>query len=130
MEPKVSRHIDSVDLQVGSRVRAYRLSRGITQADLGKKIGVTFQQVQKYEKGINRIGSGRLKKIADTLGVPIVALFGDDEKGADRSFDRLLTEMLSQPLSARLLRAFIAIKGNKQRLALIELAEGMARYRN
>ena len=73
------RNIDAVDVRVGQRVRAYRLGRGMSQSTLGDKIGVTFQQVQKYEHGVNRIGSGRLKMIATVLGTTVTALFGEDE---------------------------------------------------
>jgi transcriptional regulator with XRE-family HTH domain len=122
MMPK---RIDPVDIRVGRRVRAYRLSRGMSQTALGSEIGVTFQQIQKYERGVNRIGSGRLKKIATILEAPIAALFGEDEK-ADAGADRLLTDVLSQPYATRLLRAFEGIKDVGLRRALMLLAESMA----
>lgn len=119
--------IDTADRHVGQRVRAYRLSRGMSQSALGEKIGVTFQQVQKYENGVNRIGSGRLQKIAAILGVPISALFNEEAKGSGAAADRVLTEVLSKPDAMRLLWAFDAIKDSKQRLALVNLVEYMGR---
>jgi transcriptional regulator with XRE-family HTH domain len=121
--------IDSADRHVGQRVRAYRLSRGMSQSTLGERIGVTFQQIQKYENGVNRIGSGRLQKIAGILGVPIASLFNEDTKGASAGdgTDRVLTEILSKPDAMRLLWAFDAIKDSKQRLALVNLVEYMGR---
>ncbi len=58
-----------IDIEVGRRIRTQRLASRISQTALGQKVGVTFQQVQKYEKGVNRVGAGRLQQIADVLGV-------------------------------------------------------------
>jgi transcriptional regulator with XRE-family HTH domain len=120
------RSADSIDIEIGRRVRAYRIARGLSQSELGDKIGVTFQQIQKYEKGVNRIGGGRLKKIAGVLGLPISVLFGEDDKGDPRAADRLFTEAFSQRYAARLLRAFNTIKNSGQRRALVEFVESMA----
>jgi transcriptional regulator with XRE-family HTH domain len=113
--------LERADVLVGKRVRAYRLARRMSQSELGEKIGVTFQQIQKYEKGINRIGSGRLKKVASVLGVGIAALFAEGE--GEHSGPDPLTAMLSQTYAGRLLEAFGAIAEDKQRLALVRLAE-------
>ena len=66
---------DPVDIEVGHRIRIERLARGLSQTALANQLGVTFQQVQKYEKGFNRVGSGRLLKIASILDVTITQLF-------------------------------------------------------
>src|SRR5262249_17463699 len=63
------------DKEVGQLIRAQRLVCRMSQTELANALGVTFQQVQKYEKGVNRVGAGRLAKIADTLGVPIAFFF-------------------------------------------------------
>src|SRR5215204_5134124 len=76
---------DRVDVQVGSRIRLLRQGAQMSQTDLAEQLGVTFQQVQKYEKGMNRIGAGRLTKIADVLGVSVARLLGQDE---DRDLTR------------------------------------------
>ena len=60
---------DPVDVQVGSRIRLFRLEAQMSQTDLAEQLGVTLQQVQKYEKGVNRVGAGRLTKIAAALRV-------------------------------------------------------------
>src|SRR6478736_7162335 len=65
------KHANPVDAQVGSRVRLRRMLIGMSQERLGEMLGLTFQQVQKYEKGVNRIGAGRLFDVARILGVPI-----------------------------------------------------------
>src|ERR1700693_682695 len=65
----------SVDVAVGRNICIRRMAKGLSQSQLGKRIGVTFQQVQKYEKGTNRIGGGRRVRIAQSLEVPVTALF-------------------------------------------------------
>ena len=70
---------DPVDIEVGHRIRIERLSRGLSQTALANELGVTFQQVQKYEKGVNRVGAGRLTKIAEVLGVPVGTFFAGKE---------------------------------------------------
>ncbi len=119
----MAKRIEPVDVLVGRRVRAYRLSLGMSQTTLGEKVGVTFQQIQKYERGTNRIGSSRLKKVATVLGVGVGALFAEPE--SDQPGQDPLTEITSQPHAARLLKAFAAITDDKLRLALVKLAEGL-----
>src|SRR5947207_8309636 len=63
------------DVEIGRKIRALRLDRGLSQSDLANGIGLTFQQVQKYEKGTNRVSAGRLQKIADLLGTPIMVFY-------------------------------------------------------
>jgi len=65
----------SIDIAVGRNVRIWRMAKGLSQAQLANRLGVTFQQVQKYEVGSNRIGTGRLVKLAAILRIPIAALF-------------------------------------------------------
>ena len=67
-----------IDLLVGSRIRMFRKGRKLSQAQLGKKLGVTFQQVQKYENGKNRVGASRLQMISTALDVPVGQFFADD----------------------------------------------------
>ncbi|WP_371682894.1 helix-turn-helix domain-containing protein [Brevundimonas sp. MF30-B] len=71
--------IDPVDVAVGQNVRAARTGAGLTQSELGSAIGVTFQQIQKYERGVNRISASMLVRIAAALGVPVISLFPGDE---------------------------------------------------
>ncbi|MGC1542024.1 MAG: helix-turn-helix transcriptional regulator [Xanthobacteraceae bacterium] len=119
----MAKRIEPVDALVGRRVRAYRLSMGMSQTTLGEKVGVTFQQIQKYERGTNRIGSSRLKKVATVLGVGVGALFAEPE--SDQAGQDPLTEITSLPHAARLLKAFAGITDEKLRLALVKLAEGL-----
>jgi transcriptional regulator with XRE-family HTH domain len=119
--------VDPFDVRVGQRIRAYRLNRGLSQSALGKKIGVSFQQIQKYERGINRIGVGRLKKIATVFESSVSALLGEDDKSGDAAVDSLLTEVLSRPYAMRMLWAFDAIDDANQRHALVHFVESMGR---
>lgn len=118
--------IDPFDVRVGQRIRAYRLNRGLSQSALGKKIGVSFQQIQKYERGLNRIGVSRLKKIATVFESSVSALLGEDDK-ADAAVDTLLTDVLSRPYAMRMLWAFDAIDDANQRHALVHFVESMGR---
>lgn len=119
--------IDPFDVRVGQRIRAYRLNRGLSQTALGTRIGVSFQQIQKYERGINRIGIGRLKKIATVFETSITALLGEDEKGGDAAVESLLTEVLSRPYAMRMVWAFDALDDANQRHALVHFVETMKR---
>lgn len=75
---------DAVDVHVGARVRAERNRCDLSQGELGKAIGVTFQQIQKYERGANRISASMLLRIANTLGVAVADLFPDNQASAVR----------------------------------------------
>jgi transcriptional regulator with XRE-family HTH domain len=121
------KRIDAYDIRLGKRVRAYRISLGMSQSALAEKVGVTFQQIQKYENGANRMAGGRLKKVAAVLGLPIATLLDENENDGNPKIDHSLIEILSQPYAIRLPRAFLAIKPAKERLALVKLAERMRR---
>ena len=73
--------VKSTDTLIGQNIRANRLTQGLSQSELAKRIGVTFQQVQKYEKGTNRVGGSRLIQIAEALSIPAVALLENAENG-------------------------------------------------
>jgi transcriptional regulator with XRE-family HTH domain len=71
----------AVDVEVGARIRQARLVKGWSQGKLGEACGITFQQIQKYEKGMNRVGASRLQEIADHLGTTVMTLFGQSARG-------------------------------------------------
>jgi transcriptional regulator with XRE-family HTH domain len=112
-----------VDIAVGRNVRIWRMAKGLTQAQLADRVGVTFQQLQKYEIGGNRIPTGRLVKLAGILGVPISALF-EGTNGAEPP--RSLLALISDSRSFRLARAFAAIENGAMRLSLVSLVEKIA----
>ena len=116
---------DVADQKIGDEVRTRRLLVGMTQEKLGVALGVSFQQVQKYEKGANRISASRLRQIASALDVPVTHFYdaaGDEADGADGvTIDPART---SQGL--RLVRAFTQIKDSLVRQRIIDLVESMA----
>lgn len=121
------RRADERDAEVGSRIRALRLERGLSQAALGEQIGVTFQQVQKYEKGTNRVGASRLQQIAEALGVRPDFFFTERKDGArSESKSESVFSYLRSRRVMRLLKAYDRIESRNIRMSLITLAEHLA----
>ena len=124
------RSATSIDGHVGSRLRLRRLEVGMSQEKLAEALGVTFQQVQKYERGVNRIGASRLHQIAQALQVPISFFFeGADDEPTDRmpgAAGRCLTGPVSDPATVRLLRAFSLIQDPEIRLKAVTIIEAIA----
>jgi transcriptional regulator with XRE-family HTH domain len=117
---------DVYDMEVGRRIRAQRLTQGMSQETLAAKLNVTFQQVQKYEKGTNRVSAGRLRRIAEVLGVPISFFFADGDKG-DRGADATSGfEFLGSARAVRLMKAFTRLTDPKLQAALVDLCEMVA----
>jgi transcriptional regulator with XRE-family HTH domain len=112
------------DIEVGRRIRARRLECGMSQTELATQIGLTFQQVQKYEKGVNRVGAGRIQQIADALSVPAAYFFGVSER--TKREDNDLTELLKTAHAVRLVRAFGRFRSPRAKRALAELVEAIA----
>jgi transcriptional regulator with XRE-family HTH domain len=113
---------DPVDVEVGHRIRIERLARGLSQTALANQLGVTFQQVQKYEKGVNRVGAARLQQIANALDVPVTFFYDGDNKA--REVESLL--FLDSAFSLRLLRAYSKIKDQTVQRQLVSLMESIA----
>jgi transcriptional regulator with XRE-family HTH domain len=115
---------DPRDLEVGRRVRTFRLQKGLSQEKLGDQLGLTFQQVQKYEKGTNRIGAGRLHRISEILGVTVGDFFTSEKHG--KSAPSELFGLLDTAASLRLLRAFSRIRDPQVQQAVAHLVEKIA----
>lgn len=124
-----------IDRHVGSRVRMRRVLVGMSQEKLGEALALTFQQVQKYEKGTNRIGASRLQQISRILGVPVEYFF----EGAPQVQDRLasngfqdtgdtsyVADFLATNEGVQLNKAFVRIKDPKLRRKVVELVSAMA----
>jgi transcriptional regulator with XRE-family HTH domain len=118
-----------IDKHVGGRVRMQRMLLGMSQEKLGDAIGLTFQQVQKYEKGANRVSASRLQQISDVLGVPVTFFF-DDAPGLQRAASRgdapspdILTDFLATSDGLALAKAFTRIKRAKVRRGIVRLVE-------
>jgi len=114
-----------IDRHVGARVRMRRLMLDMTQTELGDKLGLTFQQVQKYEKGTNRIGASRLQHIADVLQVPVSFFFegADSEVKATDSRSVFVSEFLASSEGIALVRAYMSIRDSKTRRCIVQLVE-------
>jgi transcriptional regulator with XRE-family HTH domain len=121
-----------VDGQVGNRVRLRRMLVGMSQERLGELLGLTFQQVQKYEKGVNRIGAGRLYQVAQILGVPINYFYegviqqsAESIRNGDSSTPPVM-EFLSSGEGLQLTLAFMRIRDSKVRKRVIDLVKSLA----
>jgi transcriptional regulator with XRE-family HTH domain len=117
------------DVELGRRLRLRRVEQKMSQAELADKLGVTFQQVQKYEKGVNRIGASRLQHIATALDVPVTFFFDDADAGkraieSKREVESLL--FLDSSFSLRLLRAYSAVKDQAVQRQFVSLIESIA----
>jgi transcriptional regulator with XRE-family HTH domain len=110
------------DIEMGRRIRERRKELKISQDVLGNKLGISFQQVQKYEKGVNRVGAARLQQIAITLGVDVTFFYGGS--GIAQEVESLL--LLDSAFSLRLLRAYTSIKDQAIQRQLVSLVEMIA----
>ena len=122
------------DLHVGSRIRLRRNMLGMSQEKLGENLGITFQQIQKYEKGTNRVGASRLQAIATILSVPVAFFFEDlpgEEGTANRGFAEdpsttFAIDFCTSSEGLQLNRAFVRISDLKVRRRIIELVKSLA----
>jgi transcriptional regulator with XRE-family HTH domain len=124
-----SRRVGAVDIHVGRRVRAARLAHRISQEKLAEAVGVSFQQIQKYEKGVNRIGTGRLHAIAKLLQLPVTYFFDGVEKtsakGGARDSMNAITEALSTAEGVRIALALSRIHDAEMRRRVAKLLEAL-----
>lgn len=120
------RRSNDVDAIVGRNIRVHRLAKDLSQTELGNKLGVSFQQVQKYESGSNRVGSGRLFQISTILGVPLLSFF-DGARRPSAAPRESPFDVIADPLSLRLLQAFARISHSRTRQSLVTLIESVAR---
>ena len=122
----LQKRAQKIDKVIGRNVRIHRLAKKMSQTELGNELGVSFQQVQKYENGTNRVGSGRLYQIAAILGLHVSTLFKGGDMG-EKGSDPGLLELLAEPQSVRLIRAFSKITDSAVRRSLVQLAEKFAK---
>ena len=124
-----------VDKYVGSRVRMRRIMLGMSQEKLGEALGLTFQQVQKYEKGTNRVGASRIQQISEILQVPVSFLFeggpsgtGNAQGMAEGPSPSYVSDFLATSEGLALTRAFTRITDAKLRRSIVELVEQIAAH--
>src|ERR1700733_5134320 len=139
-DDKGSRRANPIDVHVGSRVRFRRMLLGMSQEKLGEKLGLTFQQIQKYEKGVNRIGASRLFDLAQVLGVsvqffyeeaPGTAALNDGRTFVPEGFiekpaEGSIVEFLKSRDGLELNRAVVRISDIKARRAIVDLVRSLA----
>jgi transcriptional regulator with XRE-family HTH domain len=122
-----------VDKYVGSRVRMRRIMLGMSQEKLGEALGLTFQQIQKYEKGTNRVGASRIAQISEILQVPVSFLFEGGPTGKPGAEDygegtspTYVSDFLATSEGLSLTRAFTRIPDPKLRRTIVEMVEQIA----
>jgi len=112
-----------IELIIGARMRTRRRQLGLSQSDLADRLGVSFQQVQKYERGANRVAASTLLAAAQALGTNVAWLVGEESSG--REDDEDVFRALSRPGALEILQAFNAIPDPRVRGALLALAREM-----
>ena len=123
-----------IDIHVGSRVRLRRTMQSMSQEKLGDSLGITFQQIQKYEKGANRIGASRLQNIATVLNTPVAFFFEDAPSGdstssagmSESTSTNYVVDFLSSSEGLQLNRSFVKITDSKVRRKIIDLVKALA----
>jgi transcriptional regulator with XRE-family HTH domain len=133
-EDRGTRRANPIDVHVGSRVRLRRMLLGMSQEKLGEHLGLTFQQIQKYEKGINRIGASRLFDLANVLSVPVQFFYeelpvtsADGARGfAERPAESYAVEFLGSREGLELNKAFARITDPRVRRSIVELVRAFA----
>jgi transcriptional regulator with XRE-family HTH domain len=119
-KPSTIREPKPEDVVVGAKVRVRRIEQRMSQVELAQNLGVTFQQIQKYEKGVNRIAGTRLQKIAEVLDIPVSHFLESQAKGESN-----LIALVMDASSQRLLRAFHKIKDGPMRHKIVGLLESI-----
>ncbi len=115
-----------LDVALGSRIRLRRRERNLSQEQLARRVGITFQQVQKYEHGTNRVSFSRLVEIAQALSCGVVDIVGDLDKSKASSLFSQYVACLNEPGAAELLEVYAAIQSPKHRRAILNLAKQLA----
>jgi transcriptional regulator with XRE-family HTH domain len=122
------RRPNSADIQIGESIRAHRLIIGMSQSDLAGRLGVSFQQIQKYEKGMNRVGAGRLPQIAKIFDIPISALFeANADTSPGRSAGAAPAKLIPDRNTLKLLTSFGGIAHRRVRHSLVDLIDAIAK---
>lgn len=123
MTRKPEGNADPVDVAVGARIRLLRKLRGLSQQALAEAAGVTFQQIQKYERGANRVSASMLARIASALEAPVAEMFG--EAGSSSSAVDEVAGLLAEPGALDLLHAYTALPRGPARAALVDFVRAL-----
>ncbi|MGB9365486.1 MAG: helix-turn-helix transcriptional regulator [Xanthobacteraceae bacterium] len=124
--PSRKRRAGAEDVEIGRKIRALRLQRGLSQSGLAEGIGLTFQQVQKYEKGANRVSAGRLQRIADLLNVPVTFFYsGMSARTKKHDVENAGIALIQTKGAMRLMRSYADIPSRSTKYALVVIAESL-----
>jgi transcriptional regulator with XRE-family HTH domain len=127
---KTGKRPNPTDIYVGGRIRMRRKMLGLSQEKLGERLGITFQQIQKYEKGTNRVGASRLQAMSDALEVPVAYFFPESSpeaaSGMKEEGATFMMDFLSTSEGLDLTRAFTRIQNPKVRRKVVELVRALA----
>jgi transcriptional regulator with XRE-family HTH domain len=115
----------AADIGVGQNIRIFRLQSGLSQRALGRRIGISGQQILKYETGKNRVGASRLGQIAQVLGVPLWTLFDGCTVWASSASEASTRRLMSKQDSLRVVQAFTQIPSRRVRLAILDLIHAL-----
>jgi transcriptional regulator with XRE-family HTH domain len=124
--PKIA---SPADQQIGLRICALRRARGLSQTALGNEIGVTFQQVQKYEKGVNRVSGGRLERIANFLEVETADLFGSNGGKPSRGGPTIIDKFMADHYGGQIAAAYLRIEDRAVQKYVAQFIITLARSR-
>ena len=127
MNGKVEPTSDPVDVAVGARIRLFRKVRGLSQQSLAEAAGVTFQQIQKYERGANRVSASMLSRIAEALQTPVSEMFGEADPA--RGVMDEVAGLLAEPGAVDLLRAYAALPKGAARASLVDFVQSLSKAR-
>lgn len=125
---QAKRRMSPIDNDVGRRIRMRRMELGMSQTDLAGKLGLTFQQVQKYEKGANRVSAGRLQRISELLDVPVGFFFAS--AGKEREGTSTMLDHLDTSAGLRLIKAFTKIENKKLAAMVVGMVEELAQIKS
>ena len=127
----MSKAVTEIDVVVGARLRVRRLELDLSQQEVARKLGITFQQVQKYESGSNRMSAGRLKELSTILKVPVGYFFAEEDADSTGG-SRLPTtaKLMNEPGARTLLTAYAKIQNRALRKSIVEIVRSLARDKN
>lgn len=126
MASETARGATPGDQTVGHKIKLARSLKQVTQSDLATSVGVSFQQIQKYEKGANRVPAQRLREISKTLGVPLNWFFDDETEGASDVLSNDTLQALTTPEGILLLKTFARIRSPAVRRRVVALVISVA----
>ena len=121
----VKHRSDPEDVEIGLKIRALRVAKEVSQTTIADGLGLTFQQVQKYEKGANRVSAARLQKIAGMLGTPITFFYGEPGTRTKKQDQDGGLALIQSHGAIRLLRAYAEVSSAATKHALVLLAEAL-----